>query len=98
MTTPKKSPIEIEIVNEIRLRLLERKRSKKWLAHMLDMDYGKVKRILSDTSTQQLSLSVADEMLTLLDSNLRETISISVIKSLHQEIELSFEKYNISYN
>lgn len=93
MTTPKKSPIEIEIVNEIRLRLLERKRSKKWLAHMLDMDYGKVKRILSDTSTQQLSLSVADEMLTLLDSNLREIIYIPVIQTLKKDINNSLDKY-----
>lgn len=93
MTTPKKSPIEIEIVNEIRLRLLEHRRSKKWLAHALDMDYGKVKRILSETSSQELSLSTADKMLVILGTDLRGAISSSIIKILCEEIECSLNKF-----
>jgi len=66
----------------------------KWLAHMLDMDYGKVKRILSESCEQQLSLSIADRMLVLLDSNLREVISQSTVKSICRDIENTIKKYS----
>ncbi|VXD05988.1 conserved hypothetical protein [Enterobacterales bacterium 8AC] len=96
MTTPEKSDIEIEIVNEIKLRLSKQRRNKKWLAYMLGIDYGKVKRILSNSSSQQLSLSIADQMLVLLGSNLREVVSVPVIRTLRKEIEESLSKYDFS--
>lgn len=94
MTSVKKSSIEILIANEIKLKLLKHKRSKKWLANSLGMDYGKVKRVLSETSNQQLSLSVADNMLFLLGSNLREVMSSQVIKLLRKDIESDIDKYD----
>lgn len=94
MTTPDKSNIEKEIIHEIRLRLLDRKLSMKWLAHMLEMDYGKVKRILSERCEQQLSLSVADRMLVLLDSNLREVMSHPIKRTLKVDLELLLNKYS----
>lgn len=94
MTTPENTTIETEIANEITMRLLKRNRSKKWLAYELNMDYGKVKRILSDSNCQQLSLSVADQMLMLLGSNLREVISRPIIKSLTRDIEYNLKKYD----
>jgi hypothetical protein len=94
MTTPENSTIEIEIAHEISLRLSRRNRSKKWLAHELNMDYGKVKRILSEANDQQLSLYVADKMLMLLGSSLREVISRPVIQSLKSDIEYNLKKYD----
>jgi len=74
MKTPEKSEIEKEIISVIRIKLINKRRSKKWLAFHLRMDYGKVKRVLSEKHQQQLSLSAADNMLRLLDSSLRDTI------------------------
>lgn len=65
----------------------------KWLAHMLDMDYGKVKRILSESCEQQLSLSIADQMLILLDSSLREVMSRPIINSLKIDLERLLNNY-----
>ncbi len=66
----------------------------KWLAHMLDMEYGKVKRILSESCEQQLSLSIADRMLMLLGSNLREVIARHILDALSTEIQECINKYD----
>lgn len=86
--------IETEIANEITLRLSRCNRSKKWLAHEIGMDYGKVNRILSDTSPQQLSLSTADHMLRLLGSDLRTVIVAPTIKELRYKLLETFDGYS----
>ncbi|AHG23000.1 hypothetical protein Z042_23245 [Chania multitudinisentens RB-25] len=82
MITPEKAHIEIIVVKEIKLRLQTCKLSKKWLACNLNMDYGKIKRILNEKHDQQLSLTVADHMLRLLGSNLQDIIALYAIDEL----------------
>jgi hypothetical protein len=86
MIAPGKTLVEVNVVREITHRLQLRKLSKKWLAYNLDMDYGKVKRILNIEHEQQLSLTVADNMLRLLGSDLQSIITLYAINELPKKI------------
>jgi hypothetical protein len=66
--------------------LASQKRSKKWLANELSMDYGKVKRLLSLRSKQQLTISIAERMLRLLGSDLHTVIMSSLISEIRHKI------------
>lgn len=85
--TSGKSTIEKQIVQEINRLLRRERRSKKWLACELGMDYGKVKRVLNPTARQQLSLTVADKILRLLGSSLTDVISKVVVTALIDDVQ-----------
>lgn len=93
MITPEKACIEKKVSREITYRLQTRNLSKKWLARELDMDYGKIKRVLNERHEQQLSLTVADHMLTLLGSNLQDIVALYAIDELQKDDQKDFKKY-----
>ncbi|WP_337264373.1 MULTISPECIES: hypothetical protein [unclassified Serratia (in: enterobacteria)] len=84
---PGKAAIELKMVDEINRLLREQGRSKLWLADEIGLDYGKVKRVLSKTDSQQLSLTVANDMLSALGTNLADAITGGVISSLRHELD-----------
>jgi hypothetical protein len=93
--TPEKTAIEIKIAQEITNRLKNQDRTKYWLSNKLGMDYGKVKRVLSLKDNQQLSLSVAENMLSVLGSNLPDAMLRHVIRSIREDIDKGLAKYDV---
>lgn len=93
--TPEKTAIEKTIAQEITNRLKNQDRTKYWLSNKLGMDYGKVKRVLSLKDNQQLSLSVAENMLSVLGSNLHDAMFRQLIRSIREDIERGLAKYDI---
>lgn len=93
--TPEKTAIERKIAQEITNMLKNQDRTKYWLSNKLGMDYGKVKRVLNLKDNQQLSLSVAENMLSALGSNLEAAMLGHVIRSIREEIDRGLAKYDI---
>jgi hypothetical protein len=93
MRKPEKSAIEKSVVIAICSLLVSQRRSRRWLADELGMDYGSVKRLLRCNSRQALTISTAERMLNLLGSDLRTVIVAPVIKELRDKLLETFDGY-----
>ncbi|MFZ1872210.1 MAG: hypothetical protein WAU54_05395 [Chania sp.] len=91
--TSGKSALEVQIASEIKSRLRKQDRSKHWLATEVGLDYGKVKRVLNDRDSQQLSITVANSMLMALGTNLTDALLGEIIQAIREDIERDLAKY-----
>lgn len=85
--TPGKAAVELMIADEIKRLLQQQGLTKLWLSNATGLDYGKVKRVLSATDEQQLSLTVANDMLAALGTNLTDVMTGGIISTLRAELD-----------
>lgn len=90
--TPEKTPgtfrlrLGGEILNVINEKLRLQKQTKKWLAAQIGSEYGRVKRQLSYSDMQPLTIDEADHMLMILGSSLTEVLTAKLISDLDSGI------------